>query len=377
MENSRLSIKMLIKRLNLIQFRNYLNETIEFDPGLNLIMGENAQGKTNLIEAMFYLARGYSHRGSTAKEMAHFDVRDYKITAWITDSSVNHELSGKGIDGKKQFFLDGKIANRQKISQVLNVILFEPGDLKIVKEGPDQRRRFLNEEISAFKPQYYYLIKNYEKVLFQRNSLLKNIAFQPSLITTLDAWNEQLVKLGVQVIKQRLAYLHRLNKEAGELHYLLSNKKERLSLFYQNNIIDSLEEVDQLETRFFDKLKDNQDEEIKKGCTSFGPQLDDMIVHINQKDARRFGSQGQQRSAAIALKLSQIKIIHQQTSKYPVVLLDDIFSELDESRRQCILDLLEKSQTFITCTEDLVFKNNELEGSKKIIKIKAGKVQLR
>ncbi len=366
---------MQIERLNLIQFRNYINETIEFDPHLNIIIGQNAQGKTNLIEAIFYLARAYSHRGSNSKEMTLFDSLDYKIRALVNHSSVKHELVGKSIGGKKQFFLDGKLANRKRISQVLSVILFEPGDLKIVKEGPDRRRRFLNEEIASFKPQYYYLIKNYEKVLFQRNHLLKNIAFKPSLLTTLEAWNEQLVTLGVQVIKQRIAYLHRLNKEAGELHYLLSDKKERLALFYQNNIIDSLSDIDQLEGRFFDQLKNHQEEEIKKGCTSFGPQLDDMIVHINQKDARRFASQGQQRSAAIALKLSQIKIIYQQTGDYPLVLLDDIFSELDEIRRRKILDLLDESQTFITSTEDLVFKNDEITGSKKLIKIKNGKEQ--
>lgn len=365
---------MIIKRLNLIQFRNYQNETITFDRGLNIIRGRNAQGKTNLIEAIFYLARGYSHRGSTAKEMAHFDALDYKVTAWITGSSVNHQLASKGISGKKYFFLDGKSANRQQISQVLSIILFEPGDLRIVKEGPDRRRRFLNEEIASFKPQYYHLIKNYEKVLFQRNSLLKNIAFEPSLITTLEAWNDQLVSLGTQVIKKRIAYLHRLNQEAGELHYLLSDKKERLSLFYQNNIIDSLEDVNQIESRFYDHLKSHQEEEIKKGATIFGPHLDDMIIHINQKDARRFASQGQQRSAAIALKLSQIKIIYQQTGDYPVVLLDDIFSELDEKRSKGILHLLKESQTFITCTEDLTLENKEL--SKQLIEIKSGKAQI-
>ena len=366
---------MRIDRLNLIQFRNYLSETLAFDPQLNIIMGANAQGKTNLIEALFFLARGYSHRGSNAKEMAHFDHQDYQLRASIKRSQVNHQLVGKAIGGKKQFLLDGKLANRQRISQVLKVILFEPGDLRIVKDGPDRRRRFLNEEIASVKPQYYYLLKKYEKVLFQRNSLLKNIAFKPSLLTTLEAWNKQLVSLGVEIIKQRIAYLHRLNKEAGTLHQLLSDGKEQLTLFYQNNIIDSLADVDLLETRFFDCLASHQAEEIKKGCTAFGPQLDDMIVHINQKDARRFASQGQQRSAAIALKLSQIKIIQQLTGDYPLVLLDDIFSELDENRRKRILRLLEKSQTFITCTEDLVFKENEIKGSKKLIKIKNGKEQ--
>ncbi|WKY47755.1 DNA replication/repair protein RecF [Eubacteriaceae bacterium ES3] len=359
---------MYIKKLSLIQYRNYINESFNFSPGLNIIVGENAQGKTNLIESMYVLSRGYSHRGSSVTELTHFEKSDFSVKATIINDQVSHELSLKNIDGKKKFLLNGKSTDREKINRVLTTILFEPGDLKIVKEGPDKRRRFLNEEISGFNPQYHYLIKNYEKVLMQRNQLLKNITYQPSLSTTLPIWNEQLIDLGIRIIRQRVAYLHRLNREAGSLYQVLSEGRENLSLYYHNNIIDSLDELNQVKEKFFQKLKTYEDEEIKKGSTIFGPHVDDMLIQINNKDARRFGSQGQQRSAAIALKLSQIKIVQSQTGFYPVVLLDDIFSELDEKRRKNILRLIESNQSFITGTEDI---SEELK--RNVINIRNGK----
>ena len=250
-------------------------------------------------------------------------------------------------------------------------------DLKIVKEGPDKRRRFLNQEIAGFRPEYHYLLRDYEKILNQRNSLLKSIHYEPSLITTLDVWDEQLIQTGVRLMNHRIRYLHRLNREANNLHQTLSLGKENLSLSYLNNIIDSLEELSEIKNLYQKKLESSREDEISRGATIYGPHVDDMIIQINGKDARRYGSQGQQRSAAIALKLSQIEIYYDNTGAYPVVLLDDIFSELDEHRRKSILALLNKTQAFITCTEDIFNDGDVAPANRHIIEIVQGQAQVR
>ncbi|MCG2728671.1 MAG: DNA replication/repair protein RecF, partial [Acetobacterium sp.] len=362
---------MFIEELKLIHYRNYENELITPQKGINIIVGENAQGKTNLIEAMFFLSRGYSHRASNVAELAQWDHDDFFINARVVSEGVKHTLSAKNLQGKRQFLLDGKVKKRDKINGIFNTILFEPDDLKIVKEGPDKRRRFLNQEISGFRPEYHYILRDYEKILNQRNSLLKNIHYQPSLITTLDVWDEQLVQTGVRLMNHRIRYLHRLNREANNLHKILSLGKETLSLSYLNNIIDSIEELSELKMIFKKRLESSREEEISRGSTIYGPHVDDMLIQINGKDARRYGSQGQQRSAAISLKLSQIEIYYDNTGEYPVVLLDDIFSELDEHRRNSILSLLNKTQAFITCTEDILNDQCIVKNSIEIVQGKA------
>jgi DNA replication and repair protein RecF len=326
---------------------------------------------------MFFLSRGYSHRASNVLELTQWDHEDFFINARVASEGVKHTLSAKSHLGKKQFFLDGKIKKRDTINGIFNTILFEPDDLKIVKEGPEKRRRFLNQEISGFRPEYHYILRDYEKILNQRNSLLKNIHYEPSLKTTLDVWDEQLIQTGVRLMNHRIRYLHRLNREANILHKTLSLGKEILTLSYQNNIIDSLEEMSEIKNLYRQRLKSCQEEEIHRGSTIYGPHVDDIIIQINGKDARRFGSQGQQRSAAISLKLSQIEIYFDNTGEYPVVLLDDIFSELDEHRRKSIIKILDKTQAFITCTEDYFVIGGDDPTKKNVIEIKQGKVNLR
>ncbi|HEY5556205.1 DNA replication/repair protein RecF [Acetobacterium sp.] len=365
---------MFIEDLQLIHFRNYEHEVINFKKGINVVVGENAQGKTNLIEAMFFLSRGYSHRASNLSELAQWEQDDFFINAHVVSAGVKHKITMKSNQGKRQILLDDKTGKRDRINGVFNTILFEPEDLKIVKEGPDKRRRFLNQEISGFRPEYHYLLRDYEKVLNQRNTLLKNIHYQPSLRETLSVWDEQLVSIGTRLMNHRIRYLHRLNKEAGVIHKILSQGNENLTLYYQNNIIDSLEDAARLKNIFKQRLEGCREEEINRGSTIYGPHVDDILIEINGKDARRYGSQGQQRSAAISLKLSQIEIYYENTGEYPVVLLDDIFSELDESRRQSIIKLLNKTQAFITCTEDVIRQRDEMPFKKNVIHIQQGKV---
>ncbi|MGL4607628.1 MAG: DNA replication/repair protein RecF [Eubacteriaceae bacterium] len=363
---------MFIEELHLIHYRNYKDEKISFKNGINLIVGENAQGKTNLVEAMFFLSRGYSHRASNNSELMGWEENHFFINAQVISGGVRHQIKVINDHGKKQLLLDEKPRKREKILGIFNTILFEPDDLKIVKEGPDKRRRFLNQEISGFKPEYHYLIRDYEKALNQRNALLKEIRMFPSLELTLDSWDEQLILIGAKLMKHRIHYLHRLNKEANLLHRELSSEREKLALYYQNNLISKLTDVKELELIFRQKLKENRKEDIKKGSTTYGPHVDDILIEINGKDARRYGSQGQQRSAAISLKLSQIKIVYENTKEYPIVLLDDIFSELDENRCQSILGILKNTQTFITCTEEGLIKGEF--PNKNIIRIKKGRM---
>ena len=366
---------MFIEDLQLIHFRNYEHEVINFEKGINVVVGENAQGKTNLIEAMFFLSRGYSHRASNLSELAQWEQDDFFINAHVVSDGVKHKITMKSNQGKRQILLDEKTGKRDRINRIFNTILFEPEDLKIVKEGPDKRRRFLNQEISGFQPEYHYLLRDYEKVLNQRNTLLKNIHYQPSLRATLSVWDEQLVSIGTRLMNHRIRYLHRLNKEAGVIHKILSHGNENLTLYYQNNIIASLEDASRLKNIFKQRLEGCREEEIQRGSTIYGPHVDDILIEINGKDARRYGSQGQQRSAAISLKLSQIEIYYENTGEYPVVLLDDIFSELDESRRQSIIKLLNKTQAFITCTEDVIRQEDEMPFKKNVIHIHQGKVK--
>lgn len=366
---------MFIEDLQLIHFRNYEHEVINFEKGINVVVGENAQGKTNLIEAMFFLSRGYSHRASNLSELAQWEKDDFFINAHVVSDGVKHKITMKSNQGKRQILLDEKTGKRDRINRIFNTILFEPEDLKIVKEGPDKRRRFLNQEISGFRPEYHYLLRDYEKVLNQRNTLLKNIHYQPSLRATLSVWDEQLVSIGTRLMNHRIRYLHRLNKEAGVIHKILSHGNENLTLYYQNNIIASLEDASRLKNIFKQRLEGCREEEIQRGSTIYGPHVDDILIEINGKDARRYGSQGQQRSAAISLKLSQIEIYYENTGEYPVVLLDDIFSELDERRRQSIIKLLNKTQAFITCTEDVIRQGDEMPFKKNVIHIHQGKVK--
>lgn len=366
---------MFIENLQLIHYRNYENESISFKKGINVIIGENAQGKTNIIEAMFFLSRGYSHRASNISELVQWEHDDFFINAHVVSDGVKHKITMKNNDGKRQLLIDGKTGKRDKITGIFNIILFEPDDLKIVKEGPDKRRRFLNQEISGFHPEYNYLLRDYEKVLNQRNTLLKNIRYEPSLRGTLGVWDEQLVSVGTRLMKHRIRYLHRLNREASALHKILSHGQENLALYYQNNIINSLVNVAELKNIFKQRLEGCQEEEIQRGSTIYGPHVDDILIEINGKDARRYGSQGQQRSAAISLKLSQIEIYYDNTGEYPVVLLDDVFSELDENRRKSIILFLNKTQSFITCTEDVLKEGDEKSFKKNVIHIHQGKIR--
>jgi len=343
---------MIIESVRLINYRNYQQETFCFSKGINVICGKNAQGKTNLIESLFFLARGYSHKNGTLKDLPGFDQPGFQLFCTMKQQDVSHRLKVLYSGQHRERFVDGQKAKQGQISGLLNTILFEPDDLKIVKEGPEKRRRFIDQEISGYRPIYLRVLKEYQQVLSQRNALLKNIRYDSSLKGMLESWNEQLIQYGVRLMQYRMDYLLKLNRNAQPLHHMMSNASEELTLYYQNNIMTTVEDVHQLEALFRRKMNESLEEDLEKGSTRYGPHVDDMVIHINGRDARKFGSQGQQRTAAIALKLSQIDIYKESTGDYPIVLLDDILSELDEKRQQNILSILGDTQSFITTTDD-------------------------
>lgn len=363
---------MIVTDLSLIYFRNYTRQTFRFSPHINIITGENAQGKTNLLEALFYLARGYSHRTGRTADLTHFDAPGFSITAEVLKQDIHHTIQLKYENRRKTLSIDGKKEKRQAAAgQLLSPILFEPDDLRIVKAGPEKRRRFLNEALSAYKPAYLPVLKKYRKVLSQRNALLKEVKYAPSMAVLLDGWDEQLVELGTKLIAYRVAYLKKLDAASRDLHEILSDHRESLALFYHNNVLEKLSDVKQLRDIFKQKLAASRETDIARGSTGFGPHVDDLIVQIDGRDAKKYGSQGQMRTAAIALKLSQIEIYHEASGDLPIVLLDDILSELDQVRQEKILDILGRTQAFITCT-DSRFSSRYPEAMKKIIKIQNG-----
>ena len=353
---------MKLRSLTMRHYRNYTDQTVVFDEGVNIFSGENAQGKTNLIEALFFLSRGYSHRAVRKQEIITFDESEMYVSAEVTRGDVRHNIRYKTDQSGKELTLDQKKAKHSQVSRTFPVILFEPDDLHIIKAGPERRRRFIDEELSEAIPAYRKVLKQYRRALKQRNALLKAIRQDATLTVMLDGWDEQLVTLGSKLISYRLAYLKRLNTAAKKIHRILSGEREELSLMYQNNVIDRPAYQRDIEKAFAEKIAESRETDLEKGTSVTGPHLDDIVVMIGGREARRFGSQGQQRSAAIALKLSQIDIYEALTGELPIVLLDDILSELDESRQRNILKLIDRNQSVITCTNADFMRRHHPEG---------------
>ncbi|ANS76412.1 DNA replication/repair protein RecF [Paenibacillus yonginensis] len=345
---------MFVKNLSLQHYRNYEELKLEAFGSVNLLLGNNAQGKTNLLEAILMLALTKSHRTSKDKELISFPADAAVLAALIERKygAVNLELR-LSPQGKKAK-LNG--LEQRKLSDfvgTLNVVMFAPEDLEIVKGTPGIRRRFLDMEIGQVMPSYLFHLQQYQKVLVQRNNLLKS-AFQagPEALVMLEIWNEQLAEHGVKIIKRRKQFIRKLQRWAADIHLGITNGSENLELTYLPSFGDAEEEDEAvLLQQFMIKLSQLKDQEIRRGMTLAGPHRDDIAFHINGKEAQVFGSQGQQRTTALSLKLAEIELIHQEIGEYPVLLLDDVLSELDPYRQTQLIETFQsKVQTFITAT---------------------------
>jgi DNA replication and repair protein RecF len=367
---------LLIKRLKLKNFRNYENLDIDFANNFNIIYGQNAQGKTNILEAVFLCATGRSHRTSRDTELIRLGSEDYYIKL---DMEKENRSACIEVDyGKKQ-------KKRVRINEVpqkrlgslighLNAVIFSPEDLLIIKEGPSERRRFLDMTISQIKPSYFHDLQQYSKILLQRNMLLKEIEKNKKLLDTLDIWNKNLIKVGSRIIKIRSEFLNKISKKVETNHRKLTNCSEILSLKYLSSIsLGENSELSNIEAAFEESLKVLHRKEILKGVTLCGPQRDDYDILLNGMSIKVFGSQGQQRTAVLSLKLSEIDIMKEDTDEYPVLLLDDVMSELDSSRQQYLFSNLEEIQTFITCT-DRDFFDDKVKFDYKFLNVIKGKV---
>jgi DNA replication and repair protein RecF len=368
---------LYINSLKLLNFRNYENLEINFEKNFNIIYGDNAQGKTNILEAIFLCASGRSHRTSKDAEMVRLSERGYYIKLSMEKSvmSSSIEILYDKIRKKRIKINEVPIRRMTELMGHLNAVIFSPEDLMIIKEGPSERRRFIDITLSQLKPSYLYDLQQYNKILLQRNSLLKEIQNNESLVETLDVWNERLADVGARIMKVRNEFIKILSKKAHEKHLKLSNGKEELLLKYSPSVkAHSLDSKSEIKECFLRVLRDSRKREMKTCTTMAGPQRDDYIIFLNGLELKQFGSQGQQRTAVLSIKLSEIEIMKELTGEYPVLLLDDVMSELDAQRQKFLFENLDEVQTFITCTDKSFFAD-KITSNSKVFRVVKGSIQ--
>lgn len=357
---------MIIKSLELADFRNYENLEITFDKGTNILYGDNAQGKTNILEAIYVSATTKSHKGSKDKEIVNFNKEEAHIRTYLLKDEEEirvdmhlrkNKSKGIAIDGQK-------IKKAADLMGLLNVVFFSPEDLSIIKNGPAERRRFADMELCQLDHFYLYNLNHYNKIINQRNKLLKDMYFHPELKETLNIWDSQLISFGSKIIERRQQFVSQLCEIIYEIHKKLSGGKEELVISYEPDV--SIEEFEKM-------MRINQDRDIKLKQTTTGPHRDDFSFIVNGIDIRKYGSQGQQRTAALSLKLSEIELVKKISKDTPVLLLDDVLSELDSNRQNYLLNSIGNIQTIITCTGLDEFINNRFEINK-IFKVTNGTV---
>lgn len=356
---------MFIKNLSLINFRNYDELNIELSSGVNIFIGDNAQGKTNVIESIYYCSLGKSHRTSKDKELINWNKEDAYIKSFVVTERLDKKIEIKIFkDGKKGININSiKIKKISELIGVFNVVIFSPEDLKIVKDSPSYRRRFLDIELSKLDSKYYYNLVQYNKVLDEKNALLKK--YSEKMIGIMDVYDEQLSSFGAFLIKERFKYIEKLNLKGKKIHKEITSEKEDIDFKYLTTVVDLSNVKEDLRIKLFkSRAKD-----IEKRNTSVGPHRDDFSIFINNIDTRSFGSQGQQRTSVLTIKFSSLEIIKDEIGEYPVLLLDDVLSELDLSRQKYILNSIKNVQTIITCT-DIYSIKEYLDENVKVFKVK-------
>lgn len=354
---------MIIKKLELSNFRNYDELHLDFDRGTNILYGDNAQGKTNILEAIFMSATTKSHKGSKDREVINFKKDEAHIRSIIERDNAEYKLDMHLRKNKsKGLAIDGqKLKKAADYVGRLNAVFFSPEDLAIVKNGPSERRRFIDLELCQLDETYLYNLSRFNRLMIQRNKMLKEIYDHPEYKTLLDVQDDQMVMYGTQIIKARGDFIEKLCNIIEPIHEKLTGERENLKIFYEPNVTAD---------DYADKLKRVKDRDLFLKQTSIGPQKDDFsfIVKMNKKedaiDIRKYGSQGQQRTSSLSLKLSEIEIVKQAKKENPVLLLDDVLSELDSSRQNYLLETIGDIQTIITCTGYDEFVNHRFEINK-------------
>ena len=357
---------MKIKSLKLKNFRNYDLLNLEFDDATNIFYGDNAQGKTNILEALYLAGTTKSHRGTKDRDMIQFEKDESHLEMMVEKNGINYQIdmhlkknSPKGIAINKM-----PIRKASELFGIVNIVFFSPEDLNIIKNGPAERRRFVDLELSQLDKVYLNDLSNYNKIVNQRNHLLKEIDFNKNALATLDVWDMQLIHYGNRIIERRKEFIEQVNEIVSNIHYKLTGGREELKLIYEpSNGNFSFEQA----------IERNKEKDMRLKSTSVGPHRDDICFMVKNLDIRRFGSQGQQRTAALSLKLSEIELVKRIIKDKPVLLLDDVLSELDKHRQNYLLDSIGDIQTLITCTgvEDFVNKRFSIN---KIFHVQNGQV---
>ncbi len=369
---------MYIKKIKLENFRNYEKEEIDFSKGSNIIYGNNAQGKTNVLEAIFLCASGRSHRTPKDIELVKLNKEWYRVEVLFNREGIDKSIEIIYEKNERKRININEIPAKKigKLMGNLNVVMFSPEDLMIIKDGPAERRRFVDIGISQIKPKYFYMLQNYGRILVQRNNILRKINETGKNKDLLEIWDENLIKTGSEIMMVRYEFARVMEKFAEYRHRTLTKEKEGLLFKYKPSIkIEKEWDINNIYNSLKRKIELNKKKEIEKGQTMIGPQRDDFEIEIDNMSAKIFGSQGQKRTAILSIKLAEIDIMKEITNEYPVLLLDDVMSELDEKRQSYVFNNISNIQTIITCTgKESVFM--EKRNDKKYFYVKNGEIML-
>ena len=340
---------MYIDTLEVGNFRNYDFAKIDFHNKINILYGDNAQGKTNILESIFVCGTTKSHKGCKDKELIRLGEEEAHIRVNLVKNHISHRIDMHLKKKKgKCIAIDGLPIKRSgELLGLLNVIFFSPEDLRIIKNGPSERRRFMDMELCQLDSLYLHDVGEYNKVLTQRNKLLKQIYYNPSLKDTLELWDMQLIEYGSKIIKRRETFVEEIGEIVSQVNEKLTGGREYIRMSYEPDVM-----IDEFEK----KLADAREKDLRTCSTNVGPHRDDLCFLNGDVDLRKYGSQGQQRTCALSLKLAEIQLVRNMTGDSPILLLDDVLSELDRNRQNYLLDSIEDIQAIITCTgiEDFV-----------------------
>lgn len=368
---------MYLSELSLKKFRNYIDINISLKNGINILIGKNAQGKTNFLESIYVLSLTHSHRTNNDRDLINWDNNEAYIGGKLVKKTgiipIELIIGKKGKKGKVNHLEQTKLST---YVGNINVVLFAPEDLKIVKGSPSIRRQFMNQEFGQISPKYLYNLSQYKSILKQKNNYLKKIKYNKSSdLLYLDVLNDQLSAYGAEIVKARKKFLKKLEKWSQDLYGKISQNAEKLTFDYNNQVSEKPDDsIDVFYEKYKKKFKEYQKKEIDQGTTLIGPHRDDLLFKLNNKNVQSFGSQGQQRSVALAVKLSEIDLMKEVTGEYPILLLDDVLSELDDFRQTHLLKAIQsKVQTFLTTTS-LSGIIEKLIDTPKIFKVNSGNI---
>jgi len=344
---------LYVDSVRLINFRNYMDLNLELNKKVNIFIGKNAQGKTNLLESIYLCSAGKSFRTNVDKDMINIKKNQCYVGAKVFGNHIDKFIEIKLERNKPKRIKINKLEleKNRDLYGGLNVVVFSPEDLRIIKDGPSERRNFIDREISQIKPVYRYNLNRYNKILFQRNNLLKNMRMNKKNKHLIDIFNMQMVKSGSKVIIDRARFVENLALSSRKIHRDITYGKEELLLKYRTNVVERFDDILYIEKKFMEKLEKDINNDILKGTTKIGPHRDDIDIFINNMDSKTFASQGQQRTAVLSMKLAEVDIIKEEKEDFPVLLLDDVLSELDKDRRKYLIHTFRDLQTIITSTD--------------------------